>query len=121
MLSWTWYKRSEEHAVQRRQGTSPEHEDFLEKILGDNWQATALQLNKKSFVHECRTNAQVYFKPHKLPIHPNLTTKTKHNTDNNSNKNTNNNYTNNRYNNTQDSYNNQTQTGEEEQEGANET
>ena len=89
----------------------PEHEDFLEKIFGIDWQTTALQMNKNNWVHECRTKAVVYLKTHKLPIHPNLTNKTKNNTDNN----------NNRYKNTQDSSSNQTQTNEDEQECTNET
>lgn len=93
MLSWTWYKRSKEGATQRRQGNWPEHEDTPERIHGDTWQTNARQMNKKNWVHERRTKSQAYLKAHKLPIHPNLATKT--------NDNSNNNY-NNRYNNTKE-------------------
>ena len=77
-------------------------------------------MNKKNWVHECRTKAQVYLKVHKLPTHPNLTNKTKNNTGNN-NDNNNDNNNNNNNNNTQGNSSNQTQTNEDEQEGANET
>ena len=118
MLSWTWYKRSQEGATQRRQGNWPEHEDILERILGETWQTTALQMNKKDWVHECRTKAQAYLKIHRLPIHPNTTPKsTDRNTNNNNNYNYN--YSNNRYN-TQNNDSNQTQLEEDDQEGTNE-
>ena len=70
MLSWTHYKRAKKGATQRRQGIFQEHEDILNRILGDTWQTTALQLNKKAWIRTCRSKAQAYLSLHNLPPHP---------------------------------------------------
>ena len=85
VLSWTHYQRAKKNATQRRQGLFPEHEDLITIIQGEGWRYKALRMNKKTWVRDCRHNAQTYLTDHHLPTNPMVKTTTQNDNNNDSN------------------------------------
>ena len=62
----SWRKRKQEGIDQYNQAKHVEHEDILNEILGEDWNATGT--NKKAWMQHCRRCANEYYIKNNLPI-----------------------------------------------------
>ena len=74
-------KRKLEDLALKTQGPYTDHEDFIHRLLGWDWQDTALSLHAKPWLKLCRQHADTYLKTHGLTPDPRATPKPPHKND----------------------------------------